>query len=394
MTDKQRNNLRWTLVQLLRLLLAAVFIFSGAVKLIDPHGTEYKILDYAAAFGMRNWLVENLALYTGLLLAATEFVLGLRMLLAIKTRSTAIWMACFLLVMTPLTLYIWITGVVVDCGCFGEALHLSNAQTFLKNVVLLGAVSYVILNHERVHRLCSRFTQWWMNIGFWFFAFYFAALNLHGLPMVDFRPFRIGTDLNEARVTPGADPMLSEFFMYDSQADDFVEEEFLAAPGYKMLVTLPRLDQSEEGMFDRMDTLSAYCRRYGYPFYALTSSNRDAIDYWIESTDAQYTFCESEYLTLKTMARSNPALILLKDGTIVGKWSSNELPKDEQLNAPIEQLKWARQTASTRTHQMYWIFACLALLCAVAFAVDYVGRKGKKAVLNKRNQKQTISQTI
>ncbi len=370
MKESRKNKIRWNVVQLLRFALAAVFIFSGLVKLIDPHGTEYKIEDYASAFGMSGWLLSKVALTLSVLLAATEFVLGVRMLLGIKARSTAWWMVCFLCLMTPLTFYIWISGTIVDCGCFGEALHLTNFQTTLKNVLLLLAAIYVALRSKSITRLCTGFTQWWLNIAAWAFALIFATANLRGLPMVDFRPFRIGTDLQQKMMDMNDVSMVQDLGMWNPAEGDDLAEQFLAEPGYKMLFTLPTLDKARDGVFDRMQAISDYCHRHGYPLLALTSSNEEAIAHWVRLTAADYTFCQTDQLVLKTMARSNPALILLRDATIVGKWSASELPSDEQLIEPVETNRWMQQTGGSRRSQMHLYLLIFAIVMGGAIVLD------------------------
>ena len=125
------------LVNVVRMVLALTYLFSGVVKLIDPRGTQYKIEDYGAAFGISNLLPEGVPLTLACILAIVEFLMGIYLFFGIRRRLATTVSICFLLVMTPLTLYLALKNPVSDCGCFGDALVLSNWQTFGKNVVLL-----------------------------------------------------------------------------------------------------------------------------------------------------------------------------------------------------------------------------------------------------------------
>lgn len=378
----------WCLVNVLRLLLAATFIFSGVTKLIDPHGTEYKILDYATSLGMRQWMPGLLPLILAILLAAFEFVLGVRLLFGIRRRQTTWLMLLFMLLMTPLTLYIYLTDMVVDCGCFGEALVLTNGETFVKNLFLLSSVVLLM----RKYRLMTQFfmprTQWIVSLYAWIFSFCFAAANLYALPMIDFRPYRLGTNLLQALETRSDAQYETRFLMekegkkqwftldnYPDTTWKFVDSEeklisgsdevsaiqdfsmelvetgeeitipFLAEEGYKFLLVMPYLETADDGVMDHLMALYDYCKAYGYPLYALTSSDEESISHWSELTGAEYPFCHTDALALKTMIRSNPGLVLLHGGEVVGKWSSRMLPAESQLQAPIEECAWAKQSA-------------------------------------------------
>ena len=137
------------LINLARLLLGAVFVFSGFVKAIDPLGTSYKIKDYFEAF---DWtFFSDLSLMMAVLLAATEFFLGAALLLGIWKKTVSLLLLLFMSVVTPLTLYLAIKNPVTDCGCFGDALILTNWQTFFKNLVLLLLAIVVFFRNDKFY---------------------------------------------------------------------------------------------------------------------------------------------------------------------------------------------------------------------------------------------------
>ena len=163
------------LVNAIRLVFSLTFLFSGTVKLIDPRGTQYKIEDYGAAFSMSGLLPDGLPLTLACTIAIVEFLMGVYLFFGIRRRLTLSTAICFLLIMTPLTLYLAIKNPVSDCGCFGDALILSNWQTFGKNVVLL-VLSIIALRYYKLmpHFVGKRY-EWMVALA----AFVFAVLFAH-----------------------------------------------------------------------------------------------------------------------------------------------------------------------------------------------------------------------
>ena len=146
-------------VNLCRLLLAVTFILSGFVKAVDPLGTQYKINDYLEAMGLGG-LPDWAMLVASVLLAAVEFCLGIFLLFAIRRRLTSRLILLMMAVMTPLTLWLAIANPIHDCGCFGDAVVLTNWQTFWKNIVLLGCAVVVALWPKEMFRFVRESNQW------------------------------------------------------------------------------------------------------------------------------------------------------------------------------------------------------------------------------------------
>ena len=135
-----RKNMKAIVVNVCRLVLAATFIFSGYVKAIDPLGTQYKLHDYAEAAGLGMLAPDWLTLGGSVALSALEFSLGILMLFAIQRRLVSRLTLALMAVMTLVTLWLAIANPISDCGCFGDALKLSNQATLLKNIALLMAL--------------------------------------------------------------------------------------------------------------------------------------------------------------------------------------------------------------------------------------------------------------
>ena len=135
---------------------------------------------------------------------------------------------------------------------------------------------------------------------------------------------------------------------------------------YKFLLIAPYLEQADDGGMDRIDALYDYCEEYGYPFYCLTASNEQAINVWKETTAADYPFCHTDETTLKTIIRSNPGMLLLKDGTIIRKWCDISLPAEELQNERLEDSELGQQPNDDTSRKildiLLWFVLPLTLL--------------------------------
>lgn len=297
-------------------------------------------------------------------------------------------------VMTPLTFYLALADPVSDCGCFGDAVSLTNWETFGKNVVLLG-LSVLVFRYRRLMvRFVSERNQWMISLYSIFFAFVLAGFCIYYLPVFDFRPYHIGVNLPRAMVVPEGeeepeylttfvlekDGVKKEFTTEDYPEDTawhFVEsrtvlvkegyvppvhdfsimtwpdgeditEQVLSDKGYTFLLISPYLEFADDSNIDRINELYDYCGEHGYAFYCLTASGDDVIGRWQDLTGADYPFGITDEITLKTIVRSNPGLVLLKEGTVYNKWSCNNLPKEEDLNVPLEDGELGRLQSASR----------------------------------------------
>ena len=337
------SKLQWTVVNTCRLVVSATFVFSGLVKLIDPHGTAYKIHDYLVALQLIDlFSADYLTLIMSIALGVMEFTLGILLFCSIRRRSTIVLMAILTSFYTPLTLWLAITDAVTDCGCFGDAVHLSNWQTFGKNVVLLAMLALLWWQRNRLSRLVSQPLQWLVSLYSVLYALFLAGLCLYGEPIIDFRPFHIMQHIPTAMQwpeDPNAQPEILDFNVepLDGNADN-TTEAILADSSYTFLLTAPHLEQADDSNLETINALCDYAQKYGYRFLCLTASGDSAIHRWQDMTGAEYPFAFTDELTLKTMARSNPALLLLHNGTIVGKWSNRTMPREEVLTRSLAKL--------------------------------------------------------
>ena len=373
--------MRKVLVNSCRLVLALTFILSGFVKAVDPLGTQYKLNDYLEAMHL-DAMVPDLATLAGsVLLAAMEFCLGVFLLFAIHRRLVSRLLVLVMGIMTALTVWIYIADPVSDCGCFGDAIVLTNGQTLLKNIILLAAAIVVALWPLDMMRFISKTNQWIVINYTAVFILIIEGYALYDLPQFDFRPYHVGANIMKGMEIPeGAEqpefettfimekngerrefgldnypdstwtyidtktiqtkqgyvPPIHDFSMTSLDGEDLTEE-ILTNQGYTFLLVSPHLEDADDSQLDLINQVYEYAEDNGYPFYCLTASGEQGINRWRDITGAEYPYCLTDETTLKTVIRSNPGMLLLKGGTIIRKWSHNRLPDEYALDKPLEQ---------------------------------------------------------
>ena len=371
-------------VNIARLVVGLTFIFSGFVKAVDPLGTVYKLQDYAEAVGLTSiapsliwgqdgsgsWLLTALSIALSLF----EFSLGIAMLFAMKRKQTTRTTLAFMIVMTCITVWIYIANPVSDCGCFGDAIRLTNGQTLLKNIVLTALTVLTVIWWERMPRLISHSNRWIVLHYSACFILVVAALSLYHLPLFDFRPYHIGADIKKGMEIPegaeqpefkttfimekngerrefglddypdstwtfidskselikaGYEPPIHDFTIERVEDGEDLTDSILSAKGYTFLLVAPHLEQADDTYLGHINEVYDYAKTNGYGFFCLTASGEKGISHWINITGAEYPFCNTDETTLKTIVRSNPGLLLLKGSTVVGKWSHRNIPVEE-----------------------------------------------------------------
>ena len=366
------------LTVLMRLTVGGIFAFSGFSKGIDPWGTSYKITDYLTALGMVQW--TGTALFIAVALAAIEFMLGIAIITGVYRRSSP-WLAlAFMLVMTPLTLWLAVTGAVPDCGCFGDALHLSNWATFGKNVLLLLGVVYLLAFNRSVPCIYGPAVQWMVMAVSFALMMVIAYYGYFKQPLIDYRPYPVGTRI-VATATGNEDEGEDDFtfiyrkdgieheFSIDSLPDEdegweYVTRYHSRRPRGKVIVqngnnAIAIMD--EEGNDVTIDVLGDSRRTVMLLFpdlqqvgvvksYALnelndaaqvaeadviglTPASTDEIVLWQDNSMASYPIYNMDDSELKTIARGNPAVVYLEDGVI--KWKRT-LSSIEEIEQPVE----------------------------------------------------------
>ena len=362
--------------------MALTFVFSGFVKAVDPIGTQYKIHDYLSAWGLDAWNADWLTLTASIALSTAEFFIGMMLLFAIQRRVVSRLALMLMTAMTILTLWIYISDPVSDCGCFGDAITLTNGQTLAKNIVLTAAAIIMAIWPLEMARLIRKNTQWIVINYTVVFILAVSGYSLYYLPQFDFRPYHVGADIKKGMEIPeGAEqpefvttfilekdgqrkefsleeypdstwtfidsrtvqtkkgyvPPIHDFSITTVDEGEDITEEIVADKGYSLLLVSPHLEQADDIHFDEINRLYDYTKQHGYRFLCLTASTEEAIGRWKDRTGAEYQFANTDETTLKTIIRSNPGLVLLHNGSIKGKWSHNALPDVSPQTPKIEQ---------------------------------------------------------
>ena len=381
-------------VNIARLLMAVTFILSGFVKAVDPLGTQYKIHDYLAAMGLARYVPDALTLTSSVVLSATEFILGICLLFAIRRRLVSKITLVLMTAMTLLTLWVAIADPVSDCGCFGDALVLTNWQTFWKNIVLLAAAILVQRYPLAMPRLIGESNQWIvMNYSAVFILLIIAGRSLYTLPPFDFRPYHIGADLKSGwlKMMEGQDSPYSEFFIESTDDGEDITEQVLTTGGYTFLLVAPHLEQADDSEFDVLNSIYEYSLDNKYPFYCLTASTRNGITRWQDITGAEYPFCNTDETTLKTIIRANPGLLLLKDGVVIRKWSHNALPTETELSKPLEESELGQLPTETVVTKILWILTWFVLPLVLLTIADRLWAWSKWIRKKKKNNNPLIN---
>lgn len=356
------------LIFLARILVGAVFVFSGFVKAVDPLGSCYKFTDYFnLAFNMPYMAEWSLPL--AFLLAALEFTTGIMLVFNLKPRW-AVWLAfMFEIVFTPLTLYIAIKNPVHDCGCFGDALVLDNWTTFFKNVVLMALVIFLIIKRKQMNNPLSDNVEIAIAASTFCIALIFQHIMIRHLPILDFRPYKIGNniaalmefppdaprdeyktqliyknsitgevkefdsdnypwndstwvwqDTKSILVKQGYVPPVHDFTMTDTSGIDYTEQ-VLNYSKPVLLVVMHKLEKSEVEGLQMLRKLQDYAQKNDFAIIGMTSSNWDVVNNVKGEFDVQFPFVQTDDITLKTIVRANPGIVKLEKGTVIDKWN-------------------------------------------------------------------------
>ncbi len=427
-----------------RVFVGLIFIYSGFVKAVDPLGSTYKFIDYFEAFGT-SW-ANNLAFILAIVLAAAEFVIGVMLLLGIKKKLSAWGALLFMSIFTPLTLYLALENPVTDCGCFGDALILTNWQTFWKNIIIFIPVIIFFAGRKKETIKYNNSAE------LMFMATSVVAIMgvsiycYRHLPIIDFRPYHVGANIKEGMELPpdakqdkyelkfwykdkktgevkefnennypwedtinwefvdsksellevGDHPAIHDFSIENNKEGD-ITEDVLDDDKYVFLLVAYDLKNTDIDGFKKVYPLAEYAQERGYRFICLTSSLSHEIDslrdliteemdlsfeepkpliqretvYYYEKDGEIMEFAEDEQpdseegwdlieenvieyeipqepvnsfpikfynadeITLKTIVRANPGLVLLKKVVILRKWHYSDMPDLKEFQEDI-----------------------------------------------------------
>ena len=349
-----------------RIIIGLTFMFSGIVKAIDPLGSAYKFHDYFHAFNLG--FFDKLSLPLAILLCTVEFIAGFSVITGLKQKTGTVLAFLLMLFFTPLTFILALTNPVSDCGCFGDAIKLTNWQTFGKNIILIIPAIILFAERKNVKPFFRSGKELIMLFSAIIIFLIFSVSNLILLPAIDFLPYREGVRIADQMVVPEGAPSdeyqttfiyekegtRKEFTLSNYPANDstwkFIEqksvlvkkgyeppvhdfristlkgeditEQLISGQNYALLMITKKLGEADKKHLSAGFDLGKSVLIRGIDFYVVTASGSDELNTY----DNGLMFCSADETTLKTMIRANPGYILISNGTIAGKWSWATVP--------------------------------------------------------------------
>lgn len=414
------------LVNVCRLLLALALMLSGFLKAVDPMGGVYKLQEYATAFSFHGisdaWLQA-----ASMAQAAVEFLIGLYLLMGVYRCVVPLMALVLMSLFTPFSLYLWVSGVVTDCGCFGESIIMSNGATFAKNVVLLLLALLVFVKRSLfIGKLDSK-VRWVLALFSLVYIFALQTVAVNHLPLIDVGDYVIGNNIRSMveytpgdyrymsvyrkdsteialpvdsvpgedwefvktyseLLNPGTEPLIGNFSFVDWKYDMDVADELLADTGYVYIVVVEDVEKASVTHIDRINDLYDYCLAGDLRFCAVSSSDEDALAMWAKRTGAEYAVCWADRVLLRSMVHANPGVVVLKNGVVVGKWAIADMPSVEKLEVAPAQV---RSDVLSCVAVEGWPFWVLVLVAAV-FLLSVLGAIAARAARLKE-KKQTLA---
>ncbi len=305
MESKQLHSIIGIWTNACRFLLAAVFIFSGFVKAVDPLGTQYKIQDYLEVFGWAASVPAFLPFLASVLQAMVEFCLGVYLL--------------------------YRELPVFDFRPYHIGADIRKGMEIPEGEKPTVYETRFILQKDGVEK----------------------EFTLENYPDSTWTFVDSKTMVKEQ----GYEPPIHDFSIIRQEDGEDITDEVLDDDNYTFLLVAHQLSQADDSTIDLINELYDYSVEHGYQFYCLTSSPDSDIEDWQERTGAEYPFCLMDDITLKTMIRSNPGLMLLKNGVVINKWSVNSLPDEYVLTDRLEKLPLAQINEKTFSHKVVLVLA-------------------------------------
>lgn len=357
-------------LMLIRLIVGGLFIFSGLIKVNDPVGTSIKFEEYFDVFSFDIApffaYLKDISLPLAVILVVLEVVLGVMLILGVKLRLTVILLSLMILFFTFLTFYSAYFNKVTDCGCFGDAIKLTPWESFYKDIFLLVLIAILFFFRKDLRDTRSPLLN-----GFAVFSLLLsltlAIVAIRNLPFIDFRAYKQGVNIPEAMQpsqpleysyimrkdeqetvfdqypsdesyefvdmqlkNPDALPKISDFSIWNEQGD-FTEEVFT---GKKLVVLISNISKMSEKGLERMTSLIHSLEGTDIEAIVVAASSEDEIKSLLKQFNWNVKHFMGDATVVKTIIRSNPGIMLLKEGTVIKKYHHNNSPS----TAEVEQL--------------------------------------------------------
>lgn len=305
-----------------RLAVGATLVFSGFAKAVDPWGFAYKMEEYLITWGIE-WLAQPVIIVLAAFIAMFEFTVGLMLALGAFRHTATYAAAVFMTLMLVLSAYIWIAEPVEDCGCFGDALVISNSATFFKNVILCLLILYLIPTNHKVASLVAPLYQWLPLAGCILYCLYISGVGYFVQPVVDFRPYK--TSLSILPDTDGADDR--QLAIYDNEFNDLTDS-LISTNRPQVILAVSDPKYHNRARANLSNRICRYVEKQGGSMLAILPLTGCDMQDWCELANPNYLTYTAEETTIKALARGQAAYIFLVDGRILWKRNLYSLPSD------------------------------------------------------------------
>ncbi len=390
-----------------RILVGLIFIYSGFVKGVDPVGSVIKFHDYFQAFGLT--FLDPVSMPLAILMNITELLIGITLVLGVN-RNISIWSATlFMGFFTILTFFLAIYNPVSDCGCFGDALIMTNWQTFYKNMAIMPFIVILFVKRNQFKSEIGIVAQWSISTISAMAGLLLSLYCLNHLPILDFRPYNVGThiplkmkipenaepDVYETKMFYEKDGVTKEFTLenypwedttwkfvdqksilikkgYEPPIHDFsiespeedITESILNDENYTFAFISHDINKANKKASDKIVALQEFCSQNNFNFIGLSSSASETIDNFKTETGIEIPFYNTDQTTLKTIIRSNPGFLLLQKGTIIGKWHYKDLPDTVSMSEHLQSyfLSSLQERSEKQTVWNIFLMVCFLIL--------------------------------
>ncbi|HUH50868.1 MAG TPA: BT_3928 family protein [Flavobacterium sp.] len=357
-----------------RLFVGVLFIISGLIKLNDPVGFSFKLEEYFSQDVLNLVFLEPFALAIAVFMVIVEVILGIMLLIGYKRKFTLWALLLMIVFFTFLTFYSAYFNKVTDCGCFGDAIKLTPWGSFTKDIVLLVFILILFAGYRYIKPIFSPKTSFSITAIALVLCGFMGYWVLSHLPIIDFRAYKVGTNIQQAMEIPEGAPK-SEYeitFIYnvDGQDKEFKMDELNTLPegatfvdrkekllqeGFVpavqnfsiekdgedytstvleepkiILVIAYDLEKACPEGLDKIKEVALLADQHGYTIIGLTATPTDSSAPIVAKHDIQIPLFLTDKITLKTVERSNPSFVVLNHGTIIQKVHYNDV-KDLRL---------------------------------------------------------------
>lgn len=367
-----------------RILVGGLFIFSGLIKANDPLGFQYKLDEYFDVFGAISgfhWMIwfKKISLAMSMFICVFEVACGFATILGVFPKINAWLLLLMIVFFTWLTGYSALSGKVQECGCFGDAIKLTPWQSFYKDLILLFFILIIFIWKKTINPLFKKLKLNYslVTFGLLFSCFFTWRAYAH-LPWVDFRPYKIGTNIREKVSIPPGTPQdeyeiifkyrngkngeikefdmnhipMDTFWHYVDRKDKLIKEGYkppihdfiitddsgnpvtdtiLNNPDYNFWVVSYDMHHTDKSAFAKINELAKACDKEGIKIVGLTATPYDELDPIRHELNAAFPFYYMDNVVLKTIIRSNPGIVLLKNSVTLGMWHANDVPSLEEV---------------------------------------------------------------